>query len=48
MILAFEINTTGNRARGVRSRENDSLEWKASGTCTEAGLALLAYMGAQV
>lgn len=48
MILAFEINPVGNRARGVRSCENDSLEWKASGTYTEAGFALLAYMGAQV
>ncbi|KAL0332427.1 UNVERIFIED_CONTAM: Protease Do-like 7 [Sesamum calycinum] len=37
----------GNRAWGVCSCENDSLEWEASSTYTEAGFALLAYMGAE-
>lgn len=48
MILSFETNPVGNRARGVCPCEDNSLEWKASSTYSEAGFALLAYMGAQI
>ncbi|KAG6390105.1 hypothetical protein SASPL_151587 [Salvia splendens] len=41
------INSIGNRAWGVCSCKNSSLEWKAKGTYTEAGFALLAHMGAE-